>query len=426
MDEKVMSEAQLVEVVTSTAKEATGDLERAFSERLEAQKKDYEEKISKVREEAELIKAKTGDKNYGKKVLDRLVYATIKGRGDVVAAEKAAKSVYDKDKTAQTKGAIEVFEKMQDYRKTAGSFNVTHLSEGGIFFNETVAPEVFELMIPNTVTDKVRGLNMVTLDGALEVQCEKTLPTVYAKQETSTVNASAGTFEVYRMEGKEIMGVYPITNRSIREASVSAAQLASSMLLRSFTKQRESDFMRGDGEAAAIQGLYSMAANTTAASATITLAKISTEIRKYLLRHIADDDNLSVDDVTFITSEREKVWFDTYVNATYETRPAFIGGGALFGKPLVASNAVPSNLTVSTVTYTSELYAVAGPGLVYGMGPEIYLEFIPNAAYLNSSGSAEYGVSQDNSAVRIVGLHDLAKIRSNAVQLLNKTLYGKN
>ena len=426
MEEKILTEEQLNETIQTSVKEGFGELDKKFSERLEEQKKDYEKRIEKVLEAAEMAKVKTGDKDYGKKVLDRLVLSVMKGRGDAVSAEKSVKALYDNDKSAYTKGAVEVFEKMQDYRKTAGSLNLTHLSEGGIFINETVAPEVFALGIPRSVTDRIRGMNVVTLNGALEVQYEKTLPTAYNKEETSTVNASAGTFGVYRMEGKEVAAVYPVTNRSIREASIASAQLASSMLLRAFNKKRESDFMRGDGEAAAIQGLYSLAANTTAASATITFAQIAEDIRKNLVKHIADDDSLSIEDITFITSEREKMFFDYYVNATYETRPAVIGNGALFGMPLVASNSVPSNLTVATVTYTSELYAVVGEGLVYGMGPEIYLDFIPNAAYLNSSGTAEYGVSQDGSAVRIVGLHDLVKVRSNAVQLLNKTLYGKN
>lgn len=426
MDEKKMSEAELVETVQNTAKEVTGDLEKKFAEQLAEMKKDHEEKINKIREEAALMKAKTGDQDYGKKVLDRLVLATIKGRGNYDDGVRSVKSIYETDKSPFTKGAIEVFEKMSDYKKTAGSLNMTHLSEGGIFFNETVAPEVYELMIPTTVTDKIRGLNMVTLTGGFEVLCEKTLPTASNKAETSAVNATSGTFEKKRMEGKEIFALYPISNRAIRESRLPAAQLASSMLLRSFIKKRESDFMRGDGEAAAVQGLYSLAANTTAASATITLAQVMTSIRKYLLRHIADDDNLSVDDVTFITSEREKVWFDTYINGTYETRPTVIGNGTIAGKPIISSNAVPSNLTVATVTYTSELYAVVGNGLVYGMGPEIYLEFVPNAAYLNSSGTAEYGASQDNSAVKIVGVHDLLKLNTNAVQLLNKTLWGKN
>ena len=426
MDEKTMTEDQLNETIQVSVKEGFGELDKKFSEQLEKMRKDTEERLIRIQEKAELTSAKYNDKNFAKKELDRLVYAVVAGRGDAVATERAAKAIWDKDKTPYSKGAVEIFEKMQDYRKTAGSLNITHMSEGGLFLNETTAPEIYALSIPNSVTDKIRGLNIVTLDGALEVWAEKTLPTVYHKEETSSINASSGTFEAKRMEGKEIMGLYPLTNRAIREMRVGTAQLASSMLLRSFNKQKETDFLRGDGEAAAIQGLYSLAANNTAAAATSTLATIAEQIRKYLMAYIAADDDVSIEDVTFIASEREKMYFDFYVNSTYETRPTAVGNGTLFAKPLIGTNHIPTNLTVATVTNTSEFYAVVGESLIYGMSPELYLDFIPDAAYLNSSGTAVYGASANGSAVRLSGIHDLMKIRNAGVQMLSKVVWGKN
>lgn len=424
-EEKIMTEGELTETITGVVKESFSEVKKELDEALAKQAEDFNARLEKAQAEAEVLKAKSGDPDYGKKVLDRLVYAAIRGQGNAQEGMKQAKGLYDKEKNAINKGTIEVFEKMEDYRKTAGSLNVTYLSEGSIFLNETVSPEVYSLMIPNSVTDKIRGLNRVTLTGGFEVLCEKTLPTVYNKEETASINSSSGTFEKKRMEGKEIAGTYPVSNRSIREMSLPAAQLASSMMLRAFNKQRESDFIRGDGTAAAIQGLYTLAANVNAASTTLTIAQLGKDLFEYIVKYIAADDNLTTSDITYITSEREYEWMNHYLNATYETKPAVIGNGMLFGKPVVASNYVPDNLTVANVTNTSEIYGVVGNGLVYGMGPNLVIELIPNAAFLNASGTAVYGASQDTSLVRIVGVHDLLKLNNAAVQVLNKTIYGK-
>lgn len=97
-----------------------------------------------------------------------------------------------------------------------------------------------------------------------------------------------------------------------------------------------------------------------------------------------------------------------------------------FGKPLIGTNHIPTNLTVATVTNTSEFYAVVGEALIYGMSPELYLDFMPDAAYLDNSGSAVYGASINGSAVRLSGIHDLMKVRNAGVQMLSKVVWGKN
>ena len=131
MEEKILTEEQLNETIQTSVKEGFGELDKKFSERLESMKKDTAERLAKIQEQADLMSAKHNDKDFAKKELDRLVYAVVAGRGDVVATEKAAKAIWDREKTPHAKGAVEIFEKMQDYRKTAGSLNITHMSEGG-------------------------------------------------------------------------------------------------------------------------------------------------------------------------------------------------------------------------------------------------------------------------------------------------------
>lgn len=293
------------------------------------------------------------------------------------------------------------------------------LSGGGAFVPLELADEYIKLLTAASTVRKF-GVKIMNLSaGQLMIPDLRTGMTASYESENSGPNASEPTFGDIVLSAKILTSLIPLSQEWRNRAAWDVDAMLADTVLRVAAAREDLAFIRGDGTDNTPKGIkkwideYNSAQTfaRTLSGGVPTAATIIADLAKSM--RLVEDNNVAMEGGGFILPIREKYALMTLRDSVggFLFRDE-MAGGSLMGHQYEATSQIPKTLagdgSGTGTNNKSEIYFCAFPNAIIGEETSAEVEVIPNAAYLNSSGTLVSGVSRREDVVRFTGRHDFA------------------
>lgn len=294
-----------------------------------------------------------------------------------------------------------------DTREKALAANV--FADGGALVPVEYSSEIIALL-RNQVCVRVLGARTLPMGSAIEIPSQETSASAFYVGENQPVTPSQPTTGGLRLTEKKLMGLVPVSNDLIRNASLDAEAFVRDDLIQVLRLREDYQAIFGDGSTHSPRGIVSLvdAANFYAATAAApkapTLAEVKLELAK--ARKLLMAANIPMTKLGWILSPT--TWAYLYAITDGNGNSVFapsLDAGTLNGFPYIVTNQIPENLG-GTADESRLIFGDFSQFLIgESMGME--LEMFPNATYDSTGGGTIVsGISSDQSVIRAIAKHD--------------------
>lgn len=302
-------------------------------------------------------------------------------------------------------------------------------ASGGTLVPPSLLAELVDILRGQSVFLNAGPQRVPMPNGKMDVPRATGDLTVSSTNEFGTVNESSPTTGLISLVLKKLMSITVVSNEMLATPDASADAFIRNMVTEAHREQVDRDSLTGDGTANTVVGMSNQTASGTpsaSSDATPTVQQAVDDFVNCISR-------LAVANVT----RNRPAWFlnprtvfHLIGMRTTDEDPAFPALESqlaslvptFYGAPMYMTTHVPANLTPGTATEI--LYAEMND-VYYGFRPggEFVLELLPNATYLNSSGTMVSGVSEDSSVFRGKCEHEIQMRHTQAVTKVTSVLY---
>lgn len=294
------------------------------------------------------------------------------------------------------------------------------VSAGGNMINQ-IATEFVGNLYSQSVIRQAGARVIDDPTGRYEIDKMTSQPTATWKGETEPVNATKPNTGTINMAVKQLVAVVPVSNRLLRGASYNIAEILQQDLAGAAAQAEDRAFINGSGTNHTPKGIVNWtAAGNKFNSAGNTLANTQADFGKAMGKIASAD--IPVANPVMLINERVKSGLmsltDGNSNAVFMQ---YLNAGSYGGYRILSSNNVPIYDAGNNYAYT--IFLQAGHARIL-QSLNLSLEFIPNAAYNNASGTVVAGASSDTSLFRLVHEVDFAMINDKAAGIIKQHTLG--
>jgi HK97 family phage major capsid protein len=323
--------------------------------------------------------------------------------GPQVDARDVAKTEYDDPDLAK---AIDDIGQQQTQLKTLTANAGT---AGGFLVPNEYATEMIELLRAEAVM-RGAGIRVVPMrTGTMSMPRQSGAATAGYGGEAANITSSQITVDQLQLMQRKLTALTPVSNDLLRESNPAADAIVRDDLVKVMALREDLGFIRDDGTSNKPKGLRYRTATAninhrTAASPPATLAEITSDLfAQPRLLHTA---NVKLKNPFWIMHART-MWNlrskrDSLGNLVFDPE---MRTGKLLGFPYFVENQIPTNLTVNSVTNSSEVYFAEATELLIGDTLSLAIEVFPGGAYYDGS-AVQSGISQDLTIIRAIAQHD--------------------
>jgi HK97 family phage major capsid protein len=298
---------------------------------------------------------------------------------------------------------------------------------GGTLVPEQYSAEVIELLRPASI---VRALGPVVIPMAASFNLPKVTDGATAYYQGENTNATKSLVKTgnVRLAYKKLIALVPLSNDLLRFSSPGADAIVRNDSVRAMAQRENQGFLRDLGTEFTPKGLryWAPSSNVILANATASLANITTDLGKLILKLMQA--NVPFTRPGWIFSPRTYMYLwtvqTTVGNYAYQSEMAT---GKLWGWPFKVSTQVPETLTTNeaetTGTTGSEIYLADFADAVIGESLGLLLDASGEASYMDG-GTLVSAFSQDQTVIRVISEHDFVMRRDVSVAVLKGVVYG--
>jgi HK97 family phage major capsid protein len=283
------------------------------------------------------------------------------------------------------------------------------LSEGGALVPIEYSTEIINLL-RNTVAVRVLGARTLPMGASIEIPEQTNSASAFYVGENLPVTPSEPKTGGMRLTEKKLMGLVPVSNDLIRNASLDAEAFVRDDLVQVLRLREDFQAIFGAGGEHSPRGIVSLVDTghlydaVAVAPKAPTLAEVKLELAKAKGR--LKTANIPMVKLGWIMSPRTEQWLyavtDGNGNSVFQ---ASLDAGMLHGFPVVVTNQIPENL--DGTTDASRLIFGDFTQFIIGESMGMEVEMFPNATYDSTGGgSIVSGISSDQSVIRAIAKHD--------------------
>ena len=294
------------------------------------------------------------------------------------------------------------------------------LADGGAIIPPEFSSAIIELLSSQSVV-RDAGISIMPMNGSLTMAYIDSGSTAAYTGENTNITSSQPAFGQLQLSDKKLAALIPTSNDLLRNASPAGETVIRNDIVRAMKVKENSTFIRGLGGSGEPRGMrgWCPAANSFDADATVSLDNTTDDLSTAVFN--LENADVDMEGAGWIISPRTKTYLQN-VRATdgYPFR-AEMAAGTILGFPFHSTTAIPNNLGAGTA---SEVYFASFPTLVIAESEALMVEVFPGGAYHNGS-SVVSGISQDQTVVRAIALHDFgARQRGAEISLIEAVLWG--
>lgn len=302
---------------------------------------------------------------------------------------------------------------LRDAEQKALSQNV--FADGGALVPTEYSSEIISLL-RNKVAVRQLGARTVPMGASLEIPAQLSAANAYYVGENVAVTPSQPSLGAIRLTEKKLMGLVPVSNDLIANASIDAEMFVRDDLVQVLRLKEDYQALFGVGGENSPRGIVSLTKpsniyNTTAVQQNApTLAEVKAELAKAKRR--LKSENIPMESLGWIMSPRTEAYLysitDGNGNSVFQ---ASLDAGMLHGAPVVVTNQIPENLgwSIDGSTDVSRIFFGDFAQFIIGESAALSVEVFPNATYdATGSGNIVSGISSDQSVIRAKAKHDFA------------------
>ena len=298
-------------------------------------------------------------------------------------------------------------------------------TSGGFLVPETFSQEIIEFLRPMSVVRQAGPRTMPMTTGTLR------LPRVDEGSTATYIGESVDTpktelkFGQVTLTWKKLAALVPISNDLLRYSAPSADMVVRDDVARAIAQAENAAFLRGLGTDASPKGLRYWVAddNVITANQTVSNPNVNDDLRDLILK--LEENNIPMVRPVWIMAPRSKQYLMTLQNThgLYVFRDE-VRRGMLWDWPIYTTTQIPVNLTVDSVTDTSEIFLVDMADAVLGESMSMRIDVSTEAAYVEGS-NVRSAFTRDETAIRVITEHDFAMRRNESIAILKKVTWGK-
>ena len=283
------------------------------------------------------------------------------------------------------------------------------LTDGGALVPVEYSTEIIQLL-RNKVCVRVLGARTLPMGASIEIPEQTQSASAFYVGENAPVTPSEPKTGGMRLTEKKLMGLVPVSNDLIRNASIDAEAFVRDDLVQVLRLREDYQAIFGAGGEHSPRGILSLvdAAHLYDAVAVApkapTLAEVKLELAK--AKGKLKTANIPMERLGWIMSPRTEQWLysvtDGNGNSVFQ---AALDAGTLHGFPVIVTNQIPENL--DGTTDASRLIFGDFAQFLIGESLGMEVEMFPNATYDSTGGGVIVsGISSDQSVIRAIAKHD--------------------
>lgn len=303
-------------------------------------------------------------------------------------------------------GLIENQPVLMDFKHTEKSFNmigekifksmsVTDFGAGGAYIPESMSADLIPYLRNASVVRLAGAQTRPMPQGNLTVRKNTGGSIAYWEGELQTATPSAISTGVHKMSAKKLICLVPVSNSLLRYAGDFAFANIQADMVAAVAAKEDETFLVSAGTEYSPKGLigYAHTSNVNAQTGTPDTTKKRADIIKAI--GLVAGANVPVNRPSMFIDSRAKYDLMAAVDSNSTTAFPTLAQNILFGANVFETNALAATST-SRIIFSQIGHAIIGQTM------NMQVEFIPNAAYVNGSGSVVAGTSTDESVFRII------------------------
>lgn len=302
------------------------------------------------------------------------------------------------------------------------ALGVSSQAAGGVLVPTEHAAEFIEVLRSASIVLQ-SGVRMMDLrTGRLRMGRQGSSATAYWAGESVGTNASQLSTEEIVLDAKKCTGITPISNELLRVESAEADAIVRDDLAQAVGLKVDLACIRGDGTVSSPRGVRwrTASANVNAMTASPTLTTVTNDLLGAWRR--VSQANVPITAPVWWCEDRTKFYLaglrDGNGNLAFDD---IMKGGTLFGRPVLSSNQIPTNLGGGTET---EVTFIEPRQWIYGTKTELLMELIPHGSYLDGTGAHVSATARDESVIRVITEIDFVPRHNQAAGIITGVTWG--
>ena len=306
-----------------------------------------------------------------------------------------------------------------DMSKVAKALSVAVPTGAGIFIPETLAPEMIELLLAQTVMRKMGCTIMPLVNGQLTMTRQTGGATAAYLSESGNIGYSQLTVDQINLMGHKLGALSAISTDLLNFSALPVDQIVRQDIVKQMALREDLAFIEGNGALATPVGLRNTmtAANAIAMTAVPTAVTATTDAAR--MENVLDNANIPNTRRGWIMRPAQKNWLSQVREATGALAfPDVQASNTWWGHPI----ATTTQLTMDAPT-TNYVYLAEFPELLIGDAMTMRIDASTEAAY-DMNGTMVSPFSRDEAVIRAITMHDFNMRHTGAACALTGVTWG--
>jgi HK97 family phage major capsid protein len=305
--------------------------------------------------------------------------------------------------------------------KVTKALSVAVPTGAGMLVPETLAPEVVELLVAQTVMRKSGATIIPLVNGQLTMTRQTGGATAAYLSEGGNIGYSQLAVDQFTLQGHKLGALTAISTDLLdfQQAGVNVEQMVRRDIVTQMALREDLAFLEGNGALATPVGLRNQmtAANAIAMTATPTAVTATTDAAR--MENVLDNANIPNTKRGWIMRPAQKNWLSQVREATGALAfPSVQANGTWWGHPI----ATTTQITMDAPT-TNYIYLAEFPELMIGDAMTMRIDASTEAAY-DVSGTMVSPFSRDEAVIRAICMHDFNMRHTGSACALTGVTWG--
>lgn len=337
------------------------------------------------------------------------------GGGNIYAARSAATEIL-----GERHPVTEVLHGTRGWSGAAPDQRAMNLAigaSGGFIVPPDYVAELIEVLRPMAVV-RDSGPRMIEMPrGTMNMPRQTQAATASYGGESTAIPVSQQSVGQVVATYRKLTALTPVTNDLIRYSDPAVDALVRDDLAAVIARREDLAFIRGDGTADSPKGFrtFCLSGNIITSNASYTLATAASELGGLINK--IETANVPMDKIVWFMHPRTKNYLLNVQNSNgfYVYREEMTSSKTLLGWPWKTTTQIPINLTVSSNSDCSEIYAVAmGQAMLFD-SMRLELAVSREGTYVDANSNTVSVFQSDQTLIRGIAEHDFHMRHDEAV-----------
>ena len=309
--------------------------------------------------------------------------------------------------------------KFGEKSKVFKALNVAVPTGAGMLVPETLAPEVIELLLAQTVMRKMGCTIMPLVNGQLTITRQTGGATAAYLSEGGNIAYSQLAVDQINLQGHKLGALTAISTDLLDFATTNVDQMVRKDIVNQMALREDLAFIEGNGALATPVGLRNTmtAANAIAMTAVPTAVTATTDAAR--MENVLDNANVPNTKRGWIMRPAQKNWLSQVREATGALAfPSVQANGTWWGHPIATTTQITMDAPTTNYVYLAEF-----PELIIGDAMTLRIDASTEAAY-DVSGTMVSPFSRDEAVIRAISMHDFNMRHTGAACALTGCTWG--